>query len=96
MSDSEEQSSTCNFPNSMCCYIKDVEMDKMKTTKLCVDKTKKTVARVYPPNKDGDAPKPESFEFDCSWAPPPLAEEGALRNGLSVLFAVASSLYMLY
>ena len=71
-------------------------MDKMKSTKLCVDKTKKTVTRVYPKNKEGDEPKPETFEFDCFWTPPPRTEEGALRNGVSVAFAVASSFYMLY
>tara|TARA_B110001450_G_C17263675_1_gene336556 strand:+ start:197 stop:412 length:216 start_codon:yes stop_codon:yes gene_type:complete len=71
-------------------------MDKMKSTKLCVDKTKKTVSRVYPPNKDGDAPKPEVFEFDCSWTPPPTSEEGALRTGVSMVAAIASSVYMLY
>ena len=96
MSDTIEQSSTCNFPNAQCCYIKDIDMDKMKTTKLCVDKTKKTVSRVYPANKDGDAPKPEVFEFDCAWSPPPVSEEGALKNGVSLVFAVVSSLYMLY
>ena len=69
-------------------------MDKMRSTKLCVDKTKKTVTRVYPKNKDGDEPKPETFEFDCSWTPPPK-EEGAFRNGVSFIVAIVSSVYML-
>ena len=96
MSDTPDQSSTCNFPNAQCCYIKDIEMDKMRTTKLCVDMTKKTVTRVYPKNKEGDAPKPETYEFDCSYTPPPPSEEGALKTGVSMVFAVASSVYMLY
>ena len=61
MSDTPEQSSTCNFPNSQCCYIENIEMEKMMKTRLCVDMTKKTVTRVYPENKEGDAPKPETF-----------------------------------
>ena len=68
----------------------------MRTTKLCVDMTKKTVSRVYPKNKDGDAPKPETYEFDCSYSPPPPSDDGALKTGVSVVFAVASSVYMLY
>ena len=67
----------------------------MKTTKLCVDITKKTVTRVYPEKKDGETPKPETFEFDCDWVPPPPSESGALRNGASLAVAVASALYML-
>ena len=58
--------------------------------------TKKTVSRVYPPDKNGDSPKPEVFEFDCNWTPPPRADEGALKIGVSMVAAIASSAYMLY
>ena len=62
MSDSEEQSSTCNFKNAACCYIWNIELEKMMNTKLCVNITKKTVTRVYPPAKDGSEYDPEVFE----------------------------------
>ena len=70
-------------------------MEKMMKTRLCVDMTKKTVTRVYPANKDGDEPKPETFEFDCDYTWPPRTMS-ALKNGASLMFAAASASYFLY